>query len=108
MLKLWVFGTYLQEIILDVRNPILTGFWLRLPGLNDIWIEFRYKKLGQFCYKCGRIGNHYFSCKFSAGKAKFGPWLRALPWYEANASLIQYSSSLGVCILLLFSLFLML
>ncbi|CAA2970308.1 Endonuclease exonuclease phosphatase [Olea europaea subsp. europaea] len=112
------------RVILDVRNPILTGFWLRRPGLKDIWIDFKYEKLGQFCYKCGRIGNHYLRCKFSAGKAKFGPWLRALPWYEpfsgatfptnlqekrgqqnfctsliavpkANSSLIQSSSSLG-------------
>lgn len=65
--------------ILDVTKPLLCGFWVRRAGLSDIWIEFKYENLGIFCYKCGRIGNYYKSCKFPAVKAKFGPWLNAKP-----------------------------
>ncbi|KAL2540680.1 Uncharacterized protein Adt_01658 [Abeliophyllum distichum] len=91
------------RVILDVRNPILTGFWLRRPGLKDIWIDFKYENLGQFCYVCGRIGYHYLSCKFSAGNSKFGPWLRTVPWDDAvsgatfSANLQEKSGQQNVC-----------
>ncbi|KAK6164465.1 hypothetical protein DH2020_001329 [Rehmannia glutinosa] len=65
------------KVVLDVRKPILTGFWLKRNGLPDVWIDFKYEKLGVFCYKCGLIGNNYRTCKFPSGNAKFGPWLRA-------------------------------
>ncbi|KAI3449766.1 hypothetical protein Pfo_006431 [Paulownia fortunei] len=65
------------RVILDVRKPILTGFWLKRSGLPNIWIDFKYEKLGVFCYKCGRIGNNFRTCKFPSGHGKFGPWLRA-------------------------------
>ncbi|KAL3517694.1 hypothetical protein ACH5RR_020283 [Cinchona calisaya] len=67
------------RVVLDVRKPLLCGFWVSRTELSDIWIEFKYEKLGVFCYKCGRIGNNYRACKFPAGKAKFGPWLQAEP-----------------------------
>lgn len=50
-----VWGKFLRiRVRLDVRNPLVTGFWV----LPHIWIRFKYENLGLFCYKCGRITNH--------------------------------------------------
>nr|XP_009775979.1 PREDICTED: uncharacterized protein LOC104225814 [Nicotiana sylvestris] len=57
----------------DITNPLVSGFWL-----NSSWIRFKYEGLGQFCYKCGRIGHYESTCKFPPppGNERFGPWLR--------------------------------
>ncbi|XP_027127113.1 uncharacterized protein [Coffea arabica] len=81
------------RVILDITKPLLCGFWVRRRGLSDIWVEFKYEKLGIFCYKCGRIGNHYRSCQFPAKKAKFGPWLQAEPPSDSLAVASLSSSS---------------
>ncbi|KAL0435602.1 UNVERIFIED_CONTAM: hypothetical protein Sradi_0268100 [Sesamum radiatum] len=68
------------RVVVDVRKPILTGFWLERCGLPNVWVDFKYEKLGVFCYRCGRIGKNFWSCNFPAGNGKFGPWLRADSW----------------------------
>ncbi|CAL5436620.1 unnamed protein product [Camellia sinensis] len=53
------------QVIVDIRNPLKTGFHLRRSESPDIWVDFKYEKLSQFCYNCGRIGHVYRGCKFS-------------------------------------------
>ncbi|KAL7226425.1 hypothetical protein ACSBR1_021512 [Camellia fascicularis] len=65
------------QVIVDIRNPLKTGFHLRRGESPDIWVDFKYERLSQFCYNCGRIGHVYRGCKFSTSSGKFGPWLRA-------------------------------
>ncbi|XP_057472962.1 uncharacterized protein LOC130761475 [Actinidia eriantha] len=67
------------RVIIDIRNPLKTGFQLRRNGLPDIWVDFKYQTLSQFCYSCGRIGHVFRTCKFSTSNAKFGPSMRAMP-----------------------------
>ncbi|EYU46461.1 hypothetical protein MIMGU_mgv1a017699mg [Erythranthe guttata] len=48
------------RVSLDVRKPILTGFWLNRPGsLTRVWVDFKYENLGLFCYQCGRMGDSF-------------------------------------------------
>ncbi|KAL7113084.1 hypothetical protein ACP275_04G041700 [Erythranthe tilingii] len=66
------------RVSLDVRKPILTGFWLNRPGsLTRVRVDFKYENLGLFCYQCGRMGDSFRTCKFLPGPEKFGSWLRA-------------------------------
>ncbi|KAG8362670.1 hypothetical protein BUALT_BualtUnG0052500 [Buddleja alternifolia] len=57
------------------------------PGVN-ISVEIRYERLGDFCYKCGRLGHKWNSCQLESpprigaaegvdGPLAFGTWLRA-------------------------------
>ncbi|CAI9107648.1 OLC1v1007055C1 [Oldenlandia corymbosa var. corymbosa] len=80
------------RVIIDTRRPLLTGHWISRTGLKDIWVDYRYEKLGLFCYKCGRIGNRYMNCKFPEGKAKFGPWLSVPPCSDATAALRSFAA----------------
>ncbi|KAI8011464.1 hypothetical protein LOK49_LG06G03003 [Camellia lanceoleosa] len=69
---------------IDVTRPIPKGFFLKREGdyleTVDLWISFKYEKLADFCYDCGRIGHVNSTCKFVSREegqvAGFGPDIR--------------------------------
>ena len=46
----------------DVAKSLPTGFPLDRGNLPDLWISFKYEKLGNFCYGCGRLGHEQNDC----------------------------------------------
>ncbi|KAI8000015.1 hypothetical protein LOK49_LG09G01931 [Camellia lanceoleosa] len=58
------------RVEVDVTKPLLQGFILHrkeeweVPGGAGIKIFYKYEKLPQFCYDCGRIGHDRNACKF--------------------------------------------
>lgn len=76
-LRIWVY--------IDITKPLERGRALVLNG-KSIWVSFRYEKLPQFCYFCGRI---YHADKPCTNKTShrindddlakpWGAWLRAI------------------------------
>ncbi|KAM2126516.1 hypothetical protein ACFX1R_006525 [Malus domestica] len=45
------------RVAVNTSNPLTTGCWLPRTNEKESWIEFRYERLQDFCYKCGRIGH---------------------------------------------------
>ncbi|KAL7185177.1 hypothetical protein ACSBR2_027162 [Camellia fascicularis] len=66
----------------DVSKPLPRGFILQHHGSKDkeSWVSYKYEKLSDFCYDCGRLGHDNSSCKFVSheeGKnSGYGPELR--------------------------------
>lgn len=48
---------------MDITQPLKRGFFLRRPGEEDLWVKFRYERLSDFCYCCGRVGHNFNECK---------------------------------------------
>lgn len=69
-----------------VENLYLVGFFMDRADGNDIWIQFNFERLADFCYKCGMLNHVTGKCKFGEPaiitspngiSAKvFGPWLK--------------------------------
>lgn len=73
------------QVEVDVLKPLLQGFILHRrdnTGLvgDGIKVFYKYEKLTEFCYDCGRIGHDNASCKFVSKEEGlnlgYGPKLR--------------------------------
>ncbi|KAF4372141.1 hypothetical protein F8388_000357 [Cannabis sativa] len=53
-------GPFLRmRVEIDVSKPLLRGQLVTFPWMNDeLWIDYRYERLPDFCYECGIIGHH--------------------------------------------------
>ncbi|KAM2053295.1 hypothetical protein ACFX1T_002951 [Malus domestica] len=52
------------RVDINTRNPLATGCWLPRPNNKETWIEFRYERLQNFYYRCGRIRHVNTECSF--------------------------------------------
>ncbi|KAH7861053.1 hypothetical protein Vadar_021030 [Vaccinium darrowii] len=70
------------RVEINTSQPLPKGFWLRgKAGLtNDRWISFKFEKLPDFCYACGRLGHDNKGCRFvskvDGENSGYGPEMR--------------------------------
>ncbi|XP_042944695.1 uncharacterized protein LOC122278581 [Carya illinoinensis] len=70
------------KVELDITKPLVKGKWL-LVGERRIWAAFKYKRLQNFCFRCGVIMNQGRGCPLQKSQedqqSQYGNWLRAVP-----------------------------
>ena len=50
------------RVRLDVHRPLPMGFPLDRKPIHPLWIQFKFEKLGLFCYGCGMLGHDIKDC----------------------------------------------
>jgi hypothetical protein len=69
------------KVAIDVHNPITSGIHVGNPTDGTNWIDYRYEKLPQMCFKCGMIGHMDKLCRNQPLEldtlAPLGPWIRS-------------------------------
>ncbi|KAJ1406666.1 Zinc finger, CCHC-type [Sesbania bispinosa] len=99
-------GAYIRTLVeIDSLKPLLPGITVgsKKDGLS--WVDFKYERLPQFCYKCGLIGHEEDHCSIETiivsvddqDVQEFGPWMRAsqvgLSVSKPHASLVMDNAS---------------
>lgn len=71
------------KVIIDTEHPLPRGFWLDNRVDPATWINFRYERLGNICYRCGRLGHTESACKHltkeQSSESEYKSDLRAEP-----------------------------
>ncbi|KAM1324467.1 hypothetical protein ACFX2H_045312 [Malus domestica] len=73
------------RVLVNSENPLVLGCWLKMEVNRETWVEFRYERLQDFCYHCGRIDHINTECSFAAnmgGAEGYGDWIKAPPVRE--------------------------
>jgi 14-3-3 protein epsilon len=71
------------RVLIDVRKPLKRQKKIKKQGAESIMVQFKYERLGTFCYVCGILGHSDLKCPklFDATDAEirreWGPELRA-------------------------------
>lgn len=106
-------GRFLRlKASLDLKKPLKRGTKLNFQG-RDIWVDFKYEQLPNFCFTCGRIGHQLKACEdedvdadmiseLEVKDQAYGPWLRASPLPRVAEERKRDTSS-GTCNRSLFS-----
>ncbi|XP_040987632.1 uncharacterized protein LOC121235350 [Juglans microcarpa x Juglans regia] len=88
------------KVMIDLTKPLARGRFLNL-GNSKYWIPFKYEKLPNFCYHCGKIKHAHGMCdKLDRGNAsledfsqQYGASLETLSKYN-RISITQRSESM--------------
>ena len=68
-----------------VEDPLMSGFFLDRSTQSNLWIRFKYERIVEFCFKCGRLGHLKARCPWADVEVQlnlkesfgFEPWLKA-------------------------------
>lgn len=77
---IWVSRFFRVKVLLDVRKPLVPGYYQNRREAAPCWVQLKYEKLSEFCYSCGHLGHTQNNCKISFifvdSNFKFGPRMR--------------------------------
>jgi hypothetical protein len=69
------------KVAINVHQPIAAGILIGNANDGTNWIDFRYEKLPQVCFKCGLLGHAENLCHNQQldmrDSAPLGPWIRS-------------------------------
>ncbi|KAF3449950.1 hypothetical protein FNV43_RR06029 [Rhamnella rubrinervis] len=88
-------GKYIRlKVEISIGQPITAGFFQHRDDREDFWVQFKYKRLSDFCYTCGMIDHVIGRCTFrnpatvtaanGVTAQLYGRWIRA----ESSESMI--------------------
>jgi hypothetical protein len=69
------------KVAINVHQPIAAGILIGNANDGTNWIDFRYERLPQVCFKCGLVGHADTLCHNppldTADSRPLGPWIRS-------------------------------
>ena len=92
-----------MRIRIDVTKRLMRGKRVSIEGRESQWVNFKYKRLPNFCYSCGLLSHGLKDCQNSStivlqnnGELQYGAWLRGEPVRRGNRDLLKPGMEGGV------------
>ena len=51
------------RVAVDVEKPLVAGFWVSRGDRGRVWAKIKYKRIADFCFRCGRLGHVLKNCE---------------------------------------------
>ena len=92
------------KIELKIEDPLWSAFFLDRSPHVDLWIQFKYERVADFCYKCSRLGHLKARCPRtestttnSNGKEPYGfrPWMKAETVGERTTRWVEFLADIA-------------
>lgn len=85
------------RVAMDITLPLCWGLFVSLNDEKQVWIFFKYERLPNLCYWCGRLTHDDRDCEIwieSEGTLKsdqkeFGPSLHAQPFVASKKQMVS-------------------
>uniref|UniRef100_A0A2N9GDA6 Reverse transcriptase domain-containing protein n=1 Tax=Fagus sylvatica TaxID=28930 RepID=A0A2N9GDA6_FAGSY len=73
------------RVLVDITKPLCRGRKILMDNNQERWVSFKYERLPNFCYWCGRVDHGDKDCAIwlanpdtlHQSDQQFGPWMRA-------------------------------
>lgn len=78
-------GFLRARVIVNMLNPLIPRCSLSRGQNTNTLVEFRYERLQDFCYRCGKTRHVNTECSFEpsrGGSAGYGEWTKAASIWE--------------------------
>ena len=94
-------GNFIKiRVLIDVSLPLCRGRIISMENGKTMWITFKYERLPNICYLCGRLehddrdGDLWLESEgfLTADQKQFGPTLRASPFVSSEKVVVSVPS----------------
>lgn len=79
--NVWCARFVRMKVLQDIRKPLLPGYYQQRVDAEPCWVHFKYEKISEFCYYCGKLGHTRAGCSFQPvltdPNFRFGPRMKA-------------------------------
>ena len=88
------------RVVVDVTRPIYRGRVVTLENGKKTWVSFKYERLSNLCYWCGRLDHDDKDCELwinnegtlKPDKKRYNSSIRALPVVSSNRNMVRVPS----------------
>ena len=96
--RLFDAGNFIRiQVSIDLSLPLCCGRLISLSDGKEVWVSFKYERLPNICYWCGRLTHDDRDCDLwiesegtiQTDQRAFGPHLRASPFVATRKNVIQ-------------------
>lgn len=85
------------QVSIDLSLPLCRGRLISLNDGKEVWASFKYERLPNMCYWCGRLTHDDRDCdlwvknegNLQVDQRAFGPYLRAPPFVATRKNVIN-------------------
>lgn len=60
------------RVLMDLVKPLVVGCYLSRAQKQDVWVQFRYERISEWCLSCGRLDHIQRFCLFPPAE-QIGP-----------------------------------